>query len=65
MRSQDSVLEVWLDCDLGPSCLVGRLAHDRGQIRFHYERAWLADARASAFNALTESTAQDGSMHLP
>ena len=36
-------LEVWLDCDLGPACLVGNLAHDRGQIRFHYDKAWLND----------------------
>ncbi len=46
MSGQDKVLEVWLDCDLGPACLVGTLAHDRGQIRFRYERDWLADGRA-------------------
>ena len=46
MSGQDNVLEVWLDCDLGLPCLVGTLAHDRGQIRFHYERNWLTDARA-------------------
>lgn len=45
-----NALEVWLDCDLGPPCLVGTLAHDRGQIRFHYERAWLHDARAFALD---------------
>ena len=50
MSNQDNILEVWLDCDLGPSCLVGTLAHDRGQIRFHYERTWLADARAFALD---------------
>lgn len=43
---RDNVLEVWLDGDLGPACLVGTLAHDRGQIRFHYERSWLRDPRA-------------------
>jgi serine/threonine-protein kinase HipA len=43
-------LEVWLDGDLGPPCRVGTLAHDRGQIRFHYERAWLRDARAFALD---------------
>ena len=37
MSNQDNALEVWLDCDLGPPCLVGTLAHDRGQIRFHYD----------------------------
>ena len=50
MSGQDDALEVWLDCDLGPPCLVGTLAHDRGQIRFHYERAWLRDARAFALD---------------
>ncbi len=50
MSNQDNVLEVWLDCDLGPPCLVGTLAHDRGQIRFHYERMWLRDARAFALD---------------
>ena len=34
MRSnQDKALEVWLDSDLAPACLVGTLAHDRGQFR--------------------------------
>ncbi len=50
MSHQDNALEVWLDCDLGPPCLVGTLAHDRGQIRFHYERGWLRDARAFALD---------------
>lgn len=50
MSGQDNTLEVWLDCNLGPPCLVGTLAHDRGQIRFHYERAWLRDARAFALD---------------
>lgn len=50
MSGQDNALEVWLDCDLGPPCLVGTLAHDRGQIRFHYERGWLRDARAFALD---------------
>jgi len=38
MSAQDNTLEVWLDDDLGPARQVGTLAHDRGQIRFHYER---------------------------
>jgi len=50
MSGQDTSLEVWLDCDLGSPCQVGTLAHDRGQIRFHYERAWLSDARAFALD---------------
>lgn len=50
MSGPDSVLEVWLDGDLGPPCLVGTLAHDRGQVRFRYEREWLGDARAFALD---------------
>lgn len=50
MSHPGNALEVWLDCDLGPPCLVGTLAHDRGQIRFHYERGWLRDARAFALD---------------
>lgn len=50
MSNPDNTLEVWIDCDLGPPCLVGTLAHDRGQIRFHYERVWLRDARAFALD---------------
>lgn len=49
MSTQD-MLEVWLDCDLGPARLVGTLAHDRGQIRFHYERNWLKDPLAFALD---------------
>lgn len=48
--SQNNVLEVWLDCDLGPACLVGTLAHDRGQVRFHYDRDWLGQACAFALD---------------
>mgnify|MGYP003383240923 CR=1 FL=1 len=50
MSGQDNALEVWFDCDLGPACRVGTLTHDRGQIRFQYERAWLRDARAFALD---------------
>jgi serine/threonine-protein kinase HipA len=50
MSGQDNALEVWLECDLGPPCRVGTLAHDRGQIRFQYEQAWLRDARAFAID---------------
>ncbi len=50
MNNQGNVLEVWLDCELSPPCLVGTLAHDRGQIRFHYEPSWLRDARAFALD---------------
>lgn len=34
-------LEVWLDCDLCSMQRLGTLAHDRGQVRFHYDKAWL------------------------
>jgi serine/threonine-protein kinase HipA len=50
MNSQEKTLEVWLDCDLGPACLVGTLAHDRGQVRFHYDRNWLGQASAFALD---------------
>jgi serine/threonine-protein kinase HipA len=43
-------LEVWLDSDLAPACRVGTLAHDRGQVRFHYDKAWLKDPRAFALD---------------
>lgn len=50
MSNQGNTLEVWLDGKQGPPCLVGTLSHDRGQIRFRYERAWLRDARAFALD---------------
>lgn len=50
MNAQDNTLEVWLNDDLGPARQVGTLAHDRGQIRFHYEREWLQDPRAFALD---------------
>lgn len=50
MSTQDNTLEVWLADNLGPACQVGSLSHDRGQIRFHYERAWLRDPRAFALD---------------
>ncbi|NYT35778.1 type II toxin-antitoxin system HipA family toxin [Allopusillimonas soli] len=50
MSAQDNTLEVWLDDNLGPARQVGTLAHDRGQIRFHYERDWLKDPRAFALD---------------
>lgn len=50
MSPAEDTLEVWLDDGLGPASQVGTLAHDRGQIRFHYERAWLQDARAFALD---------------
>lgn len=34
-------LEIWLDCDLCPMQRLGTLAHDRGQVRFHYDKTWL------------------------
>lgn len=46
MSGSSEKLEVWLDWELGPPRRVGTLAHDRGQIRFHYERTWLTDPQA-------------------
>ncbi|WP_417251697.1 type II toxin-antitoxin system HipA family toxin [Castellaniella sp.] len=50
MIARDNTLEVWLDDDLGPARQVGTLAHDRGQVRFHYEHDWLQDPRAFALD---------------
>ena len=50
MSGQGHVLEVWLDCDLAPPCRVGTLSHDRGQVRFRYDRVWLSDPRAFALD---------------
>ena len=50
MSTSTNTLEVWLDCDLPPSCLVGTLEHDRGQIRFRYNRDWLKDSKAFALD---------------
>jgi serine/threonine-protein kinase HipA len=50
VNTQGKDLEVWLDSELGLPCQVGTLAHDRGQLRFHYERAWLRDPRAFALD---------------
>lgn len=41
-------LEVWLDCDLMERCRIGTLAHDRGQVRFCYDPAWLQSPQAFA-----------------
>jgi len=50
MSAQDNTMEVWLDDDPVAACQVGTLAHDRGQIRFHYKRDWLKDPRAFALD---------------
>jgi len=43
-------LEIWLDCDLTQPQRVGTLWNDRGQIRFVYERAWIANPLAFAID---------------
>jgi len=50
VNKPNNKLEVWLDDAEGPACQVGTLAHDRGQIRFHYTPAWLGDPRAFDVN---------------
>jgi len=50
MKGQPQALEVWLDGELGPARRVGRLVHERGQVRFHYDRHWLGDALAFAID---------------
>ena len=51
MGTRGETLEVWLDSDLGPAVQVGVLSHDRGQVRFRYERGWLSDPRAFSLDA--------------
>lgn len=47
-------VEVWIDADVAPSTRVGTLYEDRGQIRFHYDRAWRENPEAIAIDpALT------------
>lgn len=43
-------LEVWLDGEFASACRVGTLAHDRGQVRFHYEPQWLRSPYAFALD---------------
>lgn len=43
-------VEVWLDADFAPTVLVGTLHDARGQIRFHYDRSWLAGPHAFALD---------------
>jgi hypothetical protein len=50
MSNRAQILEVWLDCDIAPACQVGTLAHDRGQVRFHYDRNWLKSPHAFALD---------------
>jgi serine/threonine-protein kinase HipA len=39
-------LEVWIDAaSVGELTGVGRIAHDRGHVRFQYDRAWLTHPR--------------------
>lgn len=44
------VLEIWLDSELQPMTRVGVLAHDRGQIRFHYDSGWVRHPTAFALD---------------
>lgn len=50
MSALNQALEVWLDSERGPACRVGTLAHDQGQIRFHYDRNWLRSPYAFALD---------------
>lgn len=43
-------LEVWIDCELCPVQRLGTLSHDRGQIRFRYDNAWLTQDIAFAID---------------
>jgi serine/threonine-protein kinase HipA len=50
MKRSEHQLEVWIDSDLGEPRQVGMLAHDRGQVRFHYDPAWIRDPAAFALD---------------
>jgi len=43
-------LEVWIDCELTAKQRIGTLHHDRDQVWFVYEKAWLQDALAFAID---------------
>lgn len=43
-------LEVWLDCDLTARRRLGTLHHDREQVRFVYEKSWIAEPLAFAID---------------
>ena len=46
----NQTLEVWLDSEFDPMTRVGSLSHDRGQVRFVYDKKWLQDPRAFALD---------------
>jgi serine/threonine-protein kinase HipA len=55
-------LEVWLDVDFLPErLLVGRLAHDRGAVRFSYAPAWLKHPLSFALDP--DLTLGEGAFH--
>lgn len=55
-------LEVWLDADVtAPPMPVGTLFHDRGQVRFTYEEAWLRHPLRFALDP--DLTLDSGSFH--
>lgn len=50
-KASARALEVWLDADFLPDRQrVGTLHHERGQVRFEYEPAWLNDDRRFALD---------------
>lgn len=49
-RNNTAALEVWVDCDLIPLRKVGTLFHNRGQVRFHYEKSWVSAPSAFALD---------------
>ena len=51
VSKDDNKLEVWLDADfLNQMHKVGVLAHDRGQVRFHYDKDWLKNPSCFALD---------------
>jgi hypothetical protein len=57
-----SKLEVWIDADfLDTMTKVGTLSHDRGNVRFNYDKGWLA--HPSRFDIDPDLSLDDATFH--
>lgn len=58
----ENKLEVWIDTDfIGEMIKVGTLAHDRGHVRFSYDKGWLA--HPSCFDIDPDLSLDDSTFH--
>lgn len=56
-------LEVWIDAAcVGELTRVGLIAHDRGHVRFQYDRAWLGHPRC--FDIDPDLTRDQATFHI-